>query len=152
MSLTHAQFQDWLDRYVAAWKSYDPQQIGDLFAENAEYRYHPMDEPVTGREAIVADWLGGRDDPGTYDAKYQPLAIDGQNHVARGWSRYLNPDGTTRDEYWNVYLVTFDADGRATSFTEWWIRTRGFHKADVERIKAEAKVEAEANVVATAAG
>jgi hypothetical protein len=30
MALTHAQFQDWLDRYVAAWKSYDPQQIGEF--------------------------------------------------------------------------------------------------------------------------
>ena len=42
MTLTRAQFQDWLDRYVAAWKSYDPQQIGDLFSEDVEYRYHPQ--------------------------------------------------------------------------------------------------------------
>jgi ketosteroid isomerase-like protein len=146
MSLTNAQFQDWLDRYVAAWKSYDPKQIGDLFAENAEYRYHPADDPVVGRDAIVADWLGGKDEPGTYDARYEPLAIDGENHVARGWSRYLNADGSPRDEYWNVYVVRFDDKGRATSFTEYWIRTRSFQKENIERIKAEARAEGEANV------
>lgn len=148
MSLTHAQFQDWLDRYVAAWKSYDPQEIGALFAENAEYRYHPKDDPISGRDAIVASWLDGKDEPGLYDAAYEPMAIDGESHVARGWSRYLNPDGSTRDEYWNVYLVTFDDNGRATAFTEWWIRTRGFFKADVEKIKADAKADAEAKAAA----
>jgi len=31
----------WLDDYVAAWRSYDPEAIGALFSEDAEYRYHP---------------------------------------------------------------------------------------------------------------
>ena len=35
----------WLDAYVAAWKSYDPEAIGDCSAEGVEYRYHPADEP-----------------------------------------------------------------------------------------------------------
>ena len=45
--MTHDQVQDWLDRYIAAWRSYDPAAIGDLFADDAAYRYHPWDdEPV----------------------------------------------------------------------------------------------------------
>ena len=27
----------WLNRYIEAWKSYDPQAIGDLFSEDAVY-------------------------------------------------------------------------------------------------------------------
>src|SRR6266536_6331687 len=42
----------WLQAYVDAWKSYDRDQIGDLFAEDVQYRYHPHDDPVTGREAV----------------------------------------------------------------------------------------------------
>lgn len=136
-TLSHAAFQGWLDRYVAAWKSYDPQAIGDLFGEDAAYRYHPEDDPVTGRDAIVADWLADRDRPGEYDARYEPLAIDAANgnHVASGWSRYLTSNGDLRDEYWNVYLVRFDEHGRATSFTEWWIQDREFaHMARVAAI------------------
>jgi hypothetical protein len=124
MTLDHSAFQAWLDRYVAAWKSYDPADIGALFSELAEYRYHPEDEPVVGRAAIVQDWLDGPDATGTYDAHYEPLAIDGSAHVAHGWSRYFAPDGSLRDEYWNIYLVEFDDAGQATLFTEWWIQAR----------------------------
>jgi len=135
-TLSSAAFQAWLDRYVAAWKRYDPQAIGDLFGEAASYRYHPEDDPLVGREAIVKDWLDHRDEPGTYDARYEPLAIDPSNgnHVASGWSRYYTSSGDLRDEYWNVYLVTFDDEGRARSFTEWWIQDREF--AEMARVAA----------------
>ena|SRR5687768_2138709 len=134
--MNHQQFQDWLDRYVAAWKSYDRQQIADLFAENAHYRYHPQDDPETGREAIVAAWLHDKDEPGTYDAKYEPLAIDGDVHVARGWSRYFDAHGKTRDEYCNIYICSFDADGQCTDFTEYWIQNREFRRQQVEQGQA----------------
>ena len=40
-----------------------------------------------------------------------------------------------RDEYWNVYLVTFDDEGLASSFTEWWIQDREFaHMASVAAV------------------
>ena len=129
MTLSHEAFQAWLDRYVAAWKSYDPQAIGELFAQDATYRYHPEDEPVRGRDRIVASWLDSKDDPGTYDGHYEPLAIDGENHVSSGWTRYFTSGGEKRDEFWNIYLVRFDADGRATDFTEWWAQGRAFARA-----------------------
>lgn len=31
--MTHDDVQDWLDRYVVAWRTYDPAAIGELFAE-----------------------------------------------------------------------------------------------------------------------
>lgn len=137
MTLSHDAFQAWLDRYVAAWKSYDPIAIGDLFAEDAAYRYHPEDDPVRGRAAIVEDWLRDRDEPDTYDGRYEPLAIDATNgnHVASGWSRYYTSAGDLRDEYWNVFLVRFDDAGRASDFTEWWIQDREFaHMARVAAV------------------
>jgi len=124
--MTHDDVQHWLDRYVAAWKSYDGAAIGDLFSANAEYRYHPWDEPVRGREAIVADWIApngnasSRDAEGTYDAAYEAWAVDGDRAVAVGTSDYFtDASRTTRDRrYHNVYLLEFDADGRCRSFTE----------------------------------
>ncbi len=137
MTLSHEAFQAWLDRYVTAWKRYDPVAIGDLFGEDATYRYHPEDDPIQGRAAIVEDWLRDRDEPDTYDARYEPLAIDASNgnHVASGWSRYYTSGGDLRDEYWNVFLVRFDDAGRATDFTEWWIQDREFaHMARVAAV------------------
>ena len=93
--------QDWLDRYVDAWMSYDPDDISGLFSQDVAYRYHPYDEPIVGRAAVVASWLGEsasgdqstRDAPGTYEARYSPVAIDGDTVVATGTSRYRENTG-----------------------------------------------------------
>ena len=55
--MDHDAAQDWLDAYVAAWLSYDRAQIEALFTEDVSYRYHPYDEPIVGRAAVVAAWL-----------------------------------------------------------------------------------------------
>lgn len=133
-------FQGWLDRYVEAWKTYDPDKIGGLFSEDAEYRYHPLDEPLSGRAEIVKNWTENKDAPGTYDAKYEPLAIDGDVHVANGSSGYFEPDGTTkRDEYLNVYVCRFNDAGECTEFTEYWIQNRDFRRRDREELIRKTK-------------
>ena len=124
--MTHDEAQAWLDRYVEAWRTYDADLIGALFTDDVEYRYHPWDDPVRGRTAIVDDWLapGGasssRDAPGTYDARYEPWAIDGPRVVAVGTSTYwTDATRSTIDRvYHNVFLVEFDGDRRCRSFTE----------------------------------
>jgi ketosteroid isomerase-like protein len=112
--MTHDTFTRWLDAYIEAWRTYDPDAIGDLFSEDAEYRYRPWSEPLRGRTAIVADWLANRDEPGTWSAEYHPWAVDGDNGVATGISRYPVENRT----YHNVFLCRFDADGRCREFTE----------------------------------
>ena len=95
------------------------------------YRYHPYDEPDVGREAVVAGWLGEgesddastRDDPGTYEAEYSPVAIDGDTVVATGTSRYRDvPDGPVVRTYDNCFVMRFDGEGRCREFTEYYIR------------------------------
>lgn len=120
--MTHDEVQGWLDRYVAAWSSYDPVAIGDLFGDGAEYRYHPWDdEPVRGRDAIVADWLESPDVAGTWEAHYEPFAVDGDPATATGTSRYTNPDGSFRALYYNHWTLRFDAAGRAIDFVEYYM-------------------------------
>jgi hypothetical protein len=125
--VTRDDVQRWLDRYVQGWLMYDPDVIGDLFSEDAEYRYHPWDEPERGRDTIVRSWVepdgnaSARDKPGTYEAHYEPYAVDANRAVATGWSRYKHPDGSFRTLYHNAYLLEFDDDGRCRSFTEFYI-------------------------------
>ena len=117
--------QAWLDGYIAAWKSYDAAQIESLFATDATYRYHPYDTDVLeGSAAIVKDWLDNRDAAGTYDGRYEPYAVDGDRAVAIGRSTYYE-DATQAKllrAYDNVYLLRFDADGRCTEFTEYFMK------------------------------
>jgi hypothetical protein len=109
----------WLDRYVDAWRSYDRDAIRALFSADATYRYHPWDEPLRGADAIADDWLADRDEPGTYQASYEPWAVDGARAVARGTSEYADADGRRR--YHNAFFLEFDEAGACRSFTELFI-------------------------------
>jgi ketosteroid isomerase-like protein len=123
--MEHGEFQRWLDAYIDAWGTYDETAIGELFAEDASYRYHPWDdeaETLHGRGSIVAAWLGDRDEAGTWTAEYRPWAIEEDRAVAVGVSRYLRADATVEREYHNVFLCRFDADGRCVEFTEYFMR------------------------------
>jgi SnoaL-like domain len=124
----------WLDAYVEAWKTYDPEQISALFADDVRYRYHPYDEPIVGREAVVESWLedgahegaSTRDPEGTYDASYAPVAVDGDVAVATGSSTYLDqPGGAVDKVYDNCFVMRFDGEGRCREFTEWFIERAG---------------------------
>jgi ketosteroid isomerase-like protein len=119
--MTAAEVQRWLDAYVDAWRSNDAAAIGALFSDDAEYRYHPYDDPQRGREAIVAGWLEEPDEPGSWEAAYAPLLVDGDRAVATGETRYA--DGRT---FSNLFVLAFDADGRCREFTEWFME----HPAD----------------------
>jgi ketosteroid isomerase-like protein len=117
--LTRDALQRWLDAYVDAWRTYDPASIGALFAEDAIYAYHPYDEGeevLRGREAIVADWLEERDEPGTWEASYRPLVIEGSRAVAEGTTSYTNGDF-----YWNLWTLRFDEQNRCAEFVEWFM-------------------------------
>jgi SnoaL-like domain len=118
--------QAWLDKYVEAWRSYQPEQIRDLFSEDALYFYSPWDEdsPLHGREAIVADWLREPDAAGSWEAGYVPVAVEGNVGVAQGRTRYLQSDGTIEREFDNIFALHFDVDGRCERFTEWYMQPR----------------------------
>lgn len=117
--MTRDEVQAWLDAYVEAWRTYDPAAIAALFTEDATYAYHPWDEGdevVRGRDAIVADWLEERDEPGSWEAQYRPLMVEGQRAVITGTTRYA--DG---EFYWNLWVLRFDEDNRCAEYVEWFM-------------------------------
>jgi ketosteroid isomerase-like protein len=119
--------QAWLDNYIEAWRTYDATKIGALFSEDAVYHFSPFDEhdPVQGRAAIVANWLEEPDAPGSWEAQYAPIAVEGNVAVAQGHTRYLLPDGALDRAFANLYVLHFDAAGRCTQFTEWYMQAPG---------------------------
>jgi ketosteroid isomerase-like protein len=126
-----AEVDRWLRAYVEAWKTYDRDRIGELFAEDVEYRYHPYDDPVRGRAAVIRSWLGEAtyagastpDEPGTFDASYRAVAVDGDVAVATGSSTYRSsPGGPVEKVYDNCFLIRFDSAGRCLEFTEWYMQ------------------------------
>jgi uncharacterized protein (TIGR02246 family) len=125
--MTHDDLQRWLDRYIAAWASNDPAEIGDLFTEDAVYSYRPWendDVTTRGREAIVAAWTSHEEDPTDWDAQYRPFTVEGNRAVAVGWSHYKATESEPEKTFHNVYLLEFDDNGRCLSFHEFWFLER----------------------------
>jgi hypothetical protein len=120
----------WLQAYVDAWKTYDPDKIAALFTQEVTYRYHPYDAPIEGRDAVVRSWLGDsdavgastRDDPDTYDATYRTVAVDDDVAVAVGSTHYSEASASGVEVFDNCFVMRFDPDGVCSDFTEWYIK------------------------------
>jgi hypothetical protein len=120
-----AEVQAWLDGYVAAWRANERGPIEALFTEDATYRFHPYggeDAVVRGSSAIADAWLENPDDPDSWDAHYEPFAVDGERAVATGSSHYRPHGEQEARTYHNVFLLEFAADGRCRAFTELYMR------------------------------
>jgi uncharacterized protein (TIGR02246 family) len=122
VSPDRATVQRWLDAYVAAWRAYDEAAIADLWAEDAIW-YRPFGVRARGRDAITAEWMAERHifEGRGYDARYEPIAIDGPFAVTHGRTLFYEPEtGTMRGEFDNVWVLRFSADGRCVEFHEWY--------------------------------
>ena len=117
----------WLKAYMHAWETNSPEDIGRLFTDGASYSFHPYDQPVVGRKAIVESWLKNPDTPGTFAANYAPIAVDGNVAVVNGRSTYFKDSSQSEltKEWDNIFVIEFDKDGRCSSFREWWVARRG---------------------------
>jgi ketosteroid isomerase-like protein len=111
--ITRAGAQAWLDAYVRAWKTYDERAIAELWSEAAVWCY-PFQTRASGREQIVAEWMRERDafEGESFDAKYFPVAIEGDRVVAHGRTVFYEP-GSDRVviAYDNIWFLRFDEAG-----------------------------------------
>jgi hypothetical protein len=121
--LSLEQVQRWLDGYIAAWSSYEPDAIAALFTRDVRYEPEPY-RTLIGRDAVVAAWLSDQDPVGSWDAIYEPVAIDGWLAVATGISRYYGADGEEQAIFHNLFLLEFDPDGRCRHYREWYMQEK----------------------------
>ncbi|MGH2614361.1 MAG: nuclear transport factor 2 family protein [Thermomicrobiales bacterium] len=110
----------WVERYVRAWKSNAPADVGALFAADARYYQRPDEEPWRGRAGIVAAWLEHKDEPGNWTFRFEVLGTNGDLAFVRGWTRYQDPPA----HYGNLWVLRFDTAGKCAEFTEWWMEAR----------------------------
>src|SRR5438552_16557058 len=94
----------WVQGYERAWSSNDPGDIGALFTDDATYRFHPYDEPLRGREAIVAQWIENKDEPGEYRFRFEVAGIDGDLAFVRGVTDYFTPPPLVYSNLWEIRL------------------------------------------------
>lgn len=108
---------DWVEGYVRAWETNDPDDIAALFTDDAVYEFSPDDpDAMRGREAIVAGWIDSKDDPDEWTFDWEVLVETDDLVVLQGRTDY--PASKLYDNLWVIRLAD---DGRATRFTEWYM-------------------------------
>lgn len=116
-----ATFRAWIDRYERAWRTPGTAALADLFAADATYRHSPYAEPISSLSEIERDWEAERAGPGEeFAMTAEVLAVNAEHPAGPlGIARIRVRYGGTGQEYQDLWLVTFDGDGRAVSFEEW---------------------------------
>jgi ketosteroid isomerase-like protein len=104
----------WVAEYERAWRDEDVDAVAALFTDGAAYRVSPYEPSAVGHDAIRALWL---DDAGrTFAMQADVIAVDDDVAVVRVDVRYATP---TVQEYRDVWLLRFAADGRVADYEEW---------------------------------
>jgi beta-glucosidase len=109
--------EEWMDGYIAAWSSNDPDEIAGLFTSDAVYDPQTADGELHGHEEIIGWWRGIGDTPDNWEFEWWPIVDTDEVAVIAATTRYFDPPASYR----NLFVIRFDEDGRCRDFTEWYI-------------------------------
>lgn len=113
--------RQWMEKYIAAWTTNEPDDIRALFTEDAVYATRPYDPDAwRGREQIVDKWIASADEPEDWRFEWSVLGTDGDLAFVQGRTTYLND----RPSYENLWVIRLGPDGRASAFTEWFMERK----------------------------
>jgi ketosteroid isomerase-like protein len=107
----------WVSGYEKAWRTPGTGALEALFTPDATYSQGPYREPVVGLSGIAAMWEAERDGADeVFTMTSEVVAADGDTGVVRLLVRYGEP---VRQEYKDLWVIRFAADGRCRAFEEW---------------------------------
>lgn len=113
--------RQWMEKYIAAWTTNEPDDIRALFTEDAVYATRPYDPDAwRGRDQIVEKWIASADEPEDWRFEWSVLGTDGDLAFVQGRTTYLND----RPSYENLWVIRLGPDGRASAFTEWFMERK----------------------------
>jgi ketosteroid isomerase-like protein len=120
----------WIAAYEAAWRAAGTDALAGIFTPASTYRQGPYEEPVIGLPAIARMWEGEREGPEeVFQMASDIIAVDGDTAVVRVTVSYGDP---AAQEYRDLWIVRFAADGRCVGFEEWPFWPGVPHSADPE--------------------
>ena len=104
----------WVADYERAWRDGDLGAVERLFTPGVHYRKSPYEPDAVGYDAVREFWA---EDAGlVFTVRAEPVAVDGTVAVVRLLVRYETPEP---QEYRDLWLLRFAADGRVEDFEEW---------------------------------
>jgi ketosteroid isomerase-like protein len=106
---------DWVAAYEALWRSPGTELLAEVFSPDAVYLASPWQTPLHGLQAIADFWEAERDGPDEqFTMSHKILAVDGSTAVVR-----VEVDYADGDRWRDLWVLSFDAEGRCSGFEEW---------------------------------
>jgi hypothetical protein len=115
--MTRDDVQQWIDRYVDAWRSSGTAKLAGIFSDNIAYSLSPWRPALQGLSELEKHWERSRSGPDEeFELHNKIVAIDGKTAVVRVEVDYANDDPAHWRDLW---IVTFDDNGLCCRFEEW---------------------------------
>ncbi len=115
--VARSQVKSWIADYERAWRTSGTASLRDLFAEDASYQQTPYAAPILGLIDIASMWEEEREGPDeVFTVTSDIVAVEDDTAVVRVRVEYGDP---VSQEYLDLWVIRFDADGRCGSFEEW---------------------------------
>ena len=117
----------WMQGYLKAWASDDPDDVASLFTEEARYYPEPYSNPWEGRGEIVREWIARGDSGREWSFTYETAVTQGDLAIVQGHTHYgevADPGPEPAVDYENLWVIRLAEDGRAREFIEWWMQTK----------------------------
>lgn len=115
--VARSQVTKWIADYERAWRTPGTESLRDLFANDASYQQAPYDAPISGLIDIASMWDEEREGSDeVFTMTSEVVAVEGDTAVVRVRVEYGDPAG---QEYLDLWILRFDADGRCAAFEEW---------------------------------
>jgi ketosteroid isomerase-like protein len=108
------QVMAWVQSYERAWRDDDVSAVARLFTEDLRYRRSPYTPPLVGHQALAEFWT--EDESAVFTMSAEPVAVEGDTAVVRV---LVNYGGDSPQEYTDLWVIQFAADGRVDDFEEW---------------------------------
>lgn len=103
-TMPQAQIDEWVQAYLHAWTTNDPNDIAALFTETAEYHEKPYETAWIGRDAIVTGWRSRWQwQSGGWTFAWATSSIAGNCATITGVGHYAE-----LGDFDNTWTVTFD--------------------------------------------
>jgi ketosteroid isomerase-like protein len=104
----------WVQSYERGWRESDADAVPTLFTEDVRYRRSPYTPPLVGYEQLAEFWTG--DEGAVFTMAAEPVAVEDDVAVVRV---VVNYGGDQPQEYTDLWVLHFAADGRVRDFEEW---------------------------------
>ena len=120
MTMATDTLDDWLWAYGQAWERKDPEGFGNLFTQDAEYFWTPLEPPKTGREDIRQAFRRAVSRQRAIHFGYQVTTMDEAVSVVRWQCRFKRVPEDHEVSLDGIMLVRLNDAGKCFEFREWW--------------------------------